>query len=1232
MNKHSIRGKISLNKYKHVLKIMKITLFFLFFCIMVSNATNTYSQGAKINLKLNSTTIEKAFREVEKKSEYKFVFAGNIKHSIINKKVSININTKDIGKIIEAILVNTNLSYTILDKQVAIYKSEIDNVTTEIEQPVTSTILQQPEKIKVTGKIVDEKGEAIIGANVIEKGKPGNGTITDINGNFTLFVQHDATIVVTYIGYSTREKKVEGKTVINITLDEDTQSLDEVIVTGYQKIDRRLFTGAADVVKGEDAKIDGVTDVSRMLQGKSAGVQITNVSGTFGASPKIRVRGASSIYGNQNPLWVVDGVVLEDVVELSADDLSSGNAATLISSAVAGLNADDIASFQILKDASATALYGARAMNGVVVITTKEGRTGKTRINYTGEFTTRTIPRYSQYNLMNSVEQMSVYREMDNKGWLNYADVSRRENGGEFLRMYKLIDTYYPEKDAYGLINDQAHIDAYLRLGETANTNWFDELFQHSLQMNHSVSMATGNNKTKTYASLSFFTDPGWTKIDNVKRFTANVNISHDFNEKFNVKFQTSNSLRIQKVPGTQDRKANVVEGEFSRDFDINPFSYALNTSRTMRAKDHTGNLIWYQMNFAPFNILNEMENNYIDLDMLDIKLQGELNYKPIKGLELKALGALRYVKSSQEAKVTESSNLANAYRAADDATIIEKNRFLFKDPDDLSQYPQVVMPLGGFYNTKDDRLLNYYMRTTANYNTILNEKHILNFMAGQEIKYADRLNRWNNGYGYQYDKGGTPFLDYRLMKQLVLAGFDYYGMGEKYDRFVAFFGTGSYSYKGWATMNLTGRYDGSNRLGKSRSARWLPTWNMSGAYNIHGHLMPTNKKVSTLNLRATYGLTASMGPARNSLPVFYSGKTFRPTQGENESLIYISSLENKDLTWEKQYEANLGVDIGFFNNRISLSMDAYQRKGFDLIGYVRTSAIGGELIKTANYADMKSHGIEFSLNTKNIVSKDFNYTTNITFAYNKNEITNLKSQPRVIDIIGSEGGPLEGYPVRGLFSIPFDGLNKDGLPTFKVKDGKTTIGGINFQERNDISWLKYEGSIDPKITGGLDNSFRYKNIKLNLYFTYQFGNKIRLYPYFSSSYSDMNAMPKEMKNRWSISGDEKQTNVPVIASLHQAKTVPNLKTAYNAYNYSSERVAKGDYFRLKEISLSYDINPSYLQNKGMNKLQFRLVTTNVWLIYSDKKLGGQDPEFFHSGGVAMPLPTQFTFSVRAGF
>ncbi len=1192
---------------------VKVLLAIIFANILSIHANSVFSQKAQVSLSVKHATVVEALEQLRENSGLKLLYSADELNT--EKLLTANFTNAPLGNVLDHLLKNQKVGYVVHGDKVIItrkrYKAESSGV-------------QQEKTVHLKGQVKDEFGEPIPGATVAVKGTT-RGTSTDFDGKFELEVQTGQTIVVSFIGMKTIEFEYKGEKQLNITLYDDTEEIEEVIVTGYQTIDRKLFTGSASLVKAEDVVVEGVSDVGRMLQGKAAGVQVQNVSGTFGAAPKIRVRGASSIYGNSNPLWVVDGVVLEDVVEISADALASGNAVTLIGSAVAGINAEDIESFQILKDASATALYGARAMNGVIVITTKRGSKGDVRVNYNLEMTMKAKPNYASYDILNSQEQMGIYLDMRDKGLLNYANMARAASGGVFNEMYDLVSTYNTETQSFGLENTAEAKNAFLRQAELRNTDWFDVLFRNSIQQNHSLSLAGGNDKSNFYASVGFLNDPGWTVADKVSRFTANLNATVKLNDYISLNLMTNNSLRRQTAPGTVDRQMDNVSGEYNRNFDINPFSYALNASRTMAAYNDDGSHAFYNMNYAPFNILNESKYNFIDLDYLDSKIQAEISADLLPGLNLRVLGALRYVKTTREHKIDERSNYANSYRAAEDATIRANNKMLYKDPDDPTALPEVVLPEGGFYNRNDNTLLNYYVRGVANFNRLFNEKHNINALFGQEMKYADRSSSSMQGYGYQWGKGGVPFVDYRILRQLLDGGFQYYGMNRKYDRFVAFFATAGYSFDERYTLNLTGRYDGSNRLGKSKRARWLPTWNVSGAWHIKNEaFMEDVDLISRLNLRATYGLTASMGPTSNSMAVFENEIAYRPYSAEKENQIVIQSLENSELTWEKQYETNIGFDLGLFFNRISFSSDVYFRKGFDLIGLVSTSAIGGHAYKYANYADMKSSGIEFTLNTKNMRKKDFSWTSNLTFSYNKNEITALKSTPRLIALVKEEGGPKEGYPVRSLFSIPFAGLNEQGLPLVVDNYGEVTQTGVEFQS-STTDFLKYEGPIDPKIVGGFENSFTYKRFRLSAYITYQAGNKIRLHPGSKSTYSDIHSMSHDMLNRWIVPGDEDVTNVPTIPSLRQLKENPYLKEAYNSYNYSDVRVADGGFVRLKDVIVSYDI-------PGNRNMQVKLAASNVWLIYSDKKLNGQDPEFFRAGGVAMPMPRQYTLSFKIGF
>lgn len=1092
------------------------------------------------------------------------------------------------------------------------------------------TTVAYAQQMKVNGLVTSaEDGEPIIGASVTVKDNTTIGTVTDLDGKFQLSVPNGTKkIVISYIGMKSQEVTPKSG-LIKIVLESDAQQLGEVVVTGMQKMDKRLFTGATTKLDASKTKLDGMADISRGLEGRAAGVSVQNVSGTFGTAPKIRVRGATSIYGSSKPLWVVDGVVMEDAIEVGADELSSGNAETLISSAIAGLNADDIESFQILKDGSATSIYGARAMAGVVVVTTKKGSAGSSRISYTGEFTSRLTPNYSNFNLMNSQEQMDVYKEMEQKGWLNLSETLRASESGVYGKMYQLINTYQGN-GKFALDNTTEAKYKYLQDAEFRNTDWFDVLFNRNITQNHAVSISGGTEKAKFYASLSLMNDPGWTKASSVDRYTINTNGSFSLSKNLTFNILGNGSYRKQKAPGTLSQEVDVVSGEVKRDFDINPYSFALNTSRTLDPNTS------YTRNYASFNILDELDNNYIDLNIVDVKFQGELNWKIVKGLEVSALAALKYQSAVQEHHIKDFSNQARAYRAGidpDDATIRDKNPLLYKDPDVANSLPVSILPKGGIYNRTANSMKSVDFRGTATWNTHINEMHLFNIFAGMETNATDRSRTWFRGWGYQYSMGGNPYYDYLAFKQGKEENTQYYTNEWTYGRSVAFFASGTYSYNGKYVLNGTIRYEGTNKLGKSRSARWLPTWNVSGAWNAHEEswFQNLNPALSHLTLKASYSLTADRGPSNvsNSQVIYLANSPWRPSSEVTEAGLYIDGLENSELTYEKKHEFNIGIDAGFLDNRINLAFDYYTRNNFDLIGLTNTMGVGGWIQKFANVASMKSHGVEFTLSTLNIKTKDFSWNTDLIFSDSRTEITDLKSRSSVIDLIAGAGYALEGYPVRSLFSIPFVGLNEKGYPQFINENNEITVSDLNFQEYEKLGFLKYEGPTDPPITGSFGNTFKYKGFGLNVFITYSFGNKIRLDPVFSSDYSDLSAMPKEFKNRWMVPGDEKYTGVPVIASRRENEQDTELKYAYNAYNYSTARIADGGFIRMKEISLSYDFPNNITRALRINNLQLKLQATNLFLIYSDKKLNGQDPEFFNTGGVASPLPKQFTLTVR---
>lgn len=1084
------------------------------------------------------------------------------------------------------------------------------------------------QEVTVTGKVTSGTDGSELPNVSIRINGSGRGTVTDFDGNYNITVDSPTdTLLFSFIGFNDRSEVVGDRSEINVVMSEESTELGEVVITGFQEVQRKLFTGSAANVKMTDAKITGMTDATQMLEGRVAGVTVDNVSGTFGTSPKIRIRGNTSINGDNQPLFVVDGVILEDLNNVSADDIMTGNANTLTASSIAGLNPDDIESFQVLKDASATALYGTRAKSGVIVITTKRGRSGQTRVNYSGNFSIHLRPSYSQFDILNSVDEMSVYRELYEKGLVDITTSVKADNYGSLGKMFALISEHQIPWGPNGSLNEE-----FLNQYETANTDWFDVLFRdYSLQQQHSVSLTSGTEKHNSYYSLSFLNDNGQTIADNVKRYSGTAKNSFQFTNRFSLDLKLTANYRQQQVPGTTNRDFDPITGRYRRDFDINPLSYALNTSRSIRPYDSDGNLEYFRRNYAPFNILREIELNYINIDVADIATQADINLDLTDNLTLRSTVQGRYATTQREHVIHEQSNQAEAYRADDTQYIQDANPLLFRDPDDPGAQPKVILPEGGFNNVNEDELKNFYIRNSIDWSSTFNTVHSVSVLAGQEIKFTDRFSRRADGIGVVYENGGIVNTDPLIIDFLNRQGIRTYEIEVDRERFAGLFLNGAYSFNEKYIFNGTVRYDGSNRLGKSKNARYLPTWNVSGAWNVDRESFFDFNWIDYLKIRATYGLSANLGPNTSALLNLQSAVTLRPT--DVETYLYIQDLENSDLTWEKLKELNVGFDFGVFKSNITGTVDFYKRNSFDLIGLMQTSGVGGNAFKYGNYADMASEGFEVSLNTVNIARNDFRWVTNFNVGYSRDRITRLDFNPRLADAIAQGGAAVIGGPRRGLFSTKFAGLDSRGIPTYFDDTGEV-VYNYDLQDRENLrDILKFEGSAEPRGAGGFGNIFSYKNFSLNVFLSFKFDYKIRLDDAFSPRYTDFSSMPKSFVNRWMVPGDENITDVPVILDKQTVEGgFTDYLSAYDLYNKSTVRVADGSYVRLKSVRLGYTFPGNVARRIGASTAQLSVEAQNMALLYSDEKLNGQDPEFFSAGGVALPQPRLITTAITIGF
>ncbi len=1122
------------------------------------------------------------------------------------------------------------------------FRSNIHFVALILSLVLVASSLFAQEGTYVTGTVSDPQGETLIGAYVLLV-ESGERTVTDPDGKYKIRGALGQTLEFAYMGMITKRIKIRSLHT-NVVLEDDSKQVDQVVITGYQKVRNRVYTGAAVSARMNEIKMEGIADVTRMLEGRLPGLNVQSISGTFGAAPRINVRGGASILGNVQPLWVIDGAVYEDLVHLSLDELASGDAVTLVSSAIAGLNPADIEDIQVLKDASATSVYGARALNGVIIVTTKSGRREQPlRVTYSTENTLRLKPRYSEFDLLNSQETMALYQEMADKGYFSLRDALYGRRSGIYYQMFRDLSTINPKTGSFYLANTEEARTEYLKKGEYANTDWLDLLFTYNPTTNHALTFTGGSKNIATYASLGYYYDAGWTIADRVRKLSANLKNTFYITEKLKATLSAQGNFRSQIAPGTLPQRRNHAVGSFERDFDINPFSYALGTSRTLRPYRDDGEREYYRNNWAPFNIFNEYENNQMRIGVQDLKVQAEASYSILQELEVRTLLSARQATTSTLHFVGEGSNLVQAFRANETPWVAQQNIYLLHNKDNPLAQPTVALTHGGVLNKTEVNLKSYLARLALDYDKRFDD-HDLKGFAFAEVRQTERTNNPFTGYGIQYNKGNQVYTPPAIFEKLFQENTPYFALRQRDERGVTFSLNGTYGYKGRYIANAVLNYEGSNTSGRGARALWLPTWNVGVKWNIDQEAFIKDKRTfSRLALRASYGLTAKMNEEAINANSIYTGGIVNRNQYEwREDKLSIQHLENRDLTWEKMYELNIGLELGLFNNRLSTTLDVYQRNSFDLIDLVRTSGIGGQYYKYANFGDMRTRGIELGIHTRNIELQDFSWYSSLTLAGMHQEITRLLNAPNTFDMVAGRGrGNIVGYPKGSLFSFNFQGLNANGLPTYNfglypLNGGPyANIAGADFSDAQySKSYLLYHGPIEPPITGGLSNTFKFREWEFSFFITMQAGNKIRLNPTFDPEFADLNVFSSEYYNRWLNPGDEWKTDVPVLPSQELIDQVgkENIERAYNTYNYSQNRVADGSFVRMKNISLAYHLPDRYVEKLRLRSINFRFNVTNPFLIYSDKRLKGQDPEYYKSGGVSLPTPKQYTLSMNVTF
>lgn len=1001
--------------------------------------------------------------------------------------------------------------------------------------------------IQAKGKVIDSEGKALAGVSVSTKQDKALHTTTASDGTFSIQVAEKTILVFTLTGKQTVEL-VATTTPMQVTLPNATPEKKETTTV-------------------------------------------------------VSMRQATSVKSVYYPLWVIDGVIYKEDKDFNVADLASPEAKRLIAAALPGLSESDIQSFQVINDASATALYGQRALGGVISVRTSKAGQGTNSFTYQTELTYRAIPSYREFNILNSQDQMAVFNEMANGKSLDNEAVFIAAQYGVYGHLYNSIYNYNDLTGEYGVLNTDAGRAAYLRAAELRNTNWFKELYQHVIRHQHTLTFSTGTQKANYYASLNANLDPGWKRFENSQTYSFNFNA--DFRPFKGWRFGIRSTASYQKK---------------HRGGDWRPGSYAPTASRTLDPN------IFYAYDYTPFNIKHELQHNTRDYKTANLSLQATIDWQPLTQLRLSALGALRYRDQYGVTDRDEQSNASQVYRNISKSIIRSNSDYLYKPLDDPTALPQIVMPYGGIRNSQNIIDERYDGQLKAHYNDTFgsNGEHSLSAVAGLEVFEERHLNEWFDAYGVNYNLGYLTTYSPLLFTNLRNKGKQYYEIRPTLDRGVSLVGNVDYTLLGRYRVNASYRREGTNQFGRARTIRYIPTWNVGGNWSIDQEaFFPKLKPLSSLSMSLSYGMSGTIPYVHNALPRL---KTLLPFFGDANLIepgVYIDEPANYDLTYEKMYELNWGLNFGLFDERISAGITLFNRQGRDLIDQVFPQGTGGFVdYLYGNVAQMSAKGIELSLTTQNIRTRDFSWSTSITYSRNTNKVTRLNTSPSVKNLTDEKGAARQGYPLNSLFSIPFYKLDENGHPRFFLPDGADVLpdgrhitspkmgGQVSWtaSKPEEIDYLVYSGTRTPTDQGGINNSFSFKNFRLGVYVYYSFGGVKRLPEQFATKYNDHQVMGKEFNRRWLRAGDEERTNVPVIATDAHRQANPYLSNAYTNYNKSDVRVAKTDYIQLRDISLSYTVPKSFVDRLRLSSLALKLQASNVALLYADKKLNGALP------------------------
>lgn len=1094
----------------------------------------------------------------------------------------------------------------------------------------------------ITGQVLDEKdGLPIPGASVFvdkamigeQTGVPGViqnsvvGTVTDGDGKFSLKVPEGTTTLrVTYLGYQSAQINISNQTHITVSLKNADNTLGEVVVNGYTDIAKRKNTTATVKLDYDKVRQTGVSGIDQMLEGQVAGVSVGNITGGPGAAPQIRIRGTVSLNGSQDPLWVLDGLPLDGTNlpnTIGKDDIDQ-----LRNLPIAGLNPDDIADITILKDAAATAIYGARAANGVIVITTKKGKQGPMAINFSANSFVSQRPDFGKLNLMNATEKVDF-----ELGLAGRSDLSYRSGNGEIARILKKSGELSKYRTGgFSALNPstQEAINALRADG----TDWGKEIYQNAINQQYTLGLSGGSEQATYYLSGGYYNEKGTTKQTGLERY--NMTLKTDFN--ISQKLKAGAAIFGSKSTRTNylaDADAFTNISTYTRN--VNPYQTVRNAAGGFNYDpdifgDRGGDI------YLPFNAIEERENTRYTLDNKSIKAILDLKYQIHKNLSIRTELGLQFEDTDVEKFGGQNSYYTRKYRDK------------YKRWNPITKQQESFLPQGGTIYNQSANSFQYNWKTILEYKKVFAEKHEIEALAGSELRRTTNESISTRAFGFNertLTSQGVIFPDNSYANAEDLRP---YLKGYVENAYASFYSTLSYTYDRKYTAYGSIRYDGSDLFGVDPKYRYLPIYSLSGAWNASEEEFIKNISwISNLRVRTSYGLQGNIDKSTSPfvLGIYGNSGAF---PGGNQPTIGVTSPPNNKLRWEKTSTFNAGVDFGMFKNAVQVTFDYYDRFSKDLIGVEELQLENGFNYTSSNFSQLSNKGLELTISTRNISTANFQWSTDFNIAHNKTKVIREKVRPN--QFMPSK----EGYPVNGIWVLKTAGLDKDGLPLF-VRDGKTLsmeeFYGL-YDPNADSEWAAgmsvsskytgkafqdlytYAGNGDAKFTGGLTNRFRYSNFDLSISALFNINKLVNTAPLFNPSQVDRGRnYSREILNAWSPTNTG--SSLPGIYGADSfggerwmAHSWQNGNDPANTYSNLDIFVKNMSYLRINSIRLGYSLPTAIAGKVKANSLRISMEARNPFVIGTNYK-GYFDPETY--GNIyAQPITKSISIGLNATF